>query len=307
MTYTIMKCTKKTEQHFLPSARCRSPRTRWVDQDYQIELRTLTPEEFPVAMIVTSGIAHHREDVRVYEGVLYRKNERYEKPEDTMRCLGDDWGKRENPEYVPDRSVVLETLTQVVESSIADIEREFVVYDGSVWHPSTEPRYTIQESGGYTWLTVDWDSYRSRYPDTFNAMQRDEAIARCRNMARDFGRPRPVEEIADTSDNIEVLLPETIQFDPVMDTEHPLQNMCMEAIRMYDAIHAYEDALVDIHDADTILADLYPDAEGETGMAVPWAAAAEAGRKAGGAAAVCDEGEGVQEAAVEGLENMLEM
>ncbi len=272
MEFTEVKITKITEQEFLPKPSCRKPRTRHVEHEYTARICTVHEDEFPVAMLVNDWQLVN-EEIRVYDGTLYRKSMSSPNVKELSRILSDGGFRTgNNPEYVEGTSVILSTHTQVIEDEIEQGVSGYLICadTGTVWLPTGEPRYVLVTGGfgnnhGFTSLTIDYSCYRGDYPRVFNALQRDEAIAYAKKVALNRGDTKCVEYMGEDV-NIEVLIPDAVKFDRIMDSPEPLRNMCQEGLRMYDAIASEKTSFNGILDADTILADILPDVSGETGV-----------------------------------------
>lgn len=188
--------------------RCRKPRRQEMTGDISITIPEMTPENFPVAFIVTSKVIEDTTEenrVDLSNGKLYVKADRW--------SVAELQGFRLITRY--DYMAQDDAKRRIRE----DYDR-FHIFNGEVWEETTEPVYTINTFGfggnhGGTAVMLDhFSNYRQGAYSlaVYRADEFDEVIQRGLMVAEERGDTESFESIKNTKDfyYIEVLMPEAI-------------------------------------------------------------------------------------------------
>ena len=219
------------QEEYLPTKRHRIPRIREVEETVSLEIRELTREDAPVAMVVTDYKSYIDENGKDEFGL--RDSE--------YRAIGDQlFSEKRDMSGALDRGAYsMDELLRAVEragdcyyswdgKSRDDVFRnlkEFtdshILVDGVVFEKSGEPRYEIATFGlghnhGGTAMFIH-NAYnpnmsKDRY---FSALQREEAIAYADKIAAARGDTKNVGKFGDI--NIKVYMPEMVRCNPQME------------------------------------------------------------------------------------------
>ena len=225
-----MKLTIKfkfTEEYVPP--RCRKPRYRDMESSTTVNLREITADEAPVALIVTDYETRYGEcgvyttEYRWYKNKLYtlcrnRYGVNMLAPYEISDVIEDleGVGRQDkticNPLYFHYHEE--QSKVKMLRGSV----KRFLMIAGEIWSESSEPRYVIHTFGlghnhGGSSLSIhngcNNNIGKDRY---FNALQREEAIRRFEQIA--FGRGDTESVHDEYVDNIQVLIPEAVKCNP---------------------------------------------------------------------------------------------
>lgn len=237
-------------QKFLPTKRHKKVREREVKDTFSVNITELEIDNFPVAFIIhdmksvyenaksyndfdnTEGdFRMFSEEIRTYRKRLYKpirvtsgaaistlfENEKYviEKLEFWGR---ESFYKREEEEH-SENSIIVKDNKEEIKEKILKEAKDYIYCDGKFWYVCNEPRYVIITFGsghnhGGTGFFIE-DCYNSNIPskNSFNALQRDEAIAYGKSIALRRGDTESIDKIG-RYDNIEVVMPEMVKVNP---------------------------------------------------------------------------------------------
>ena len=236
-------------QTFLPTRRHRRTKIRRVADTMPVNIAELSQEDFPVAFIVhdmksvQDGMASYKdydsgecdfrmftEEIRTYKGKLFApirvthgaaissvfENENHiiynlERLNIESWFIGDEKTFTEN-------SVIIEDDKEEIQKIIRRAAREYEFYDGKFWKVCGEPIYEVETFGlganhGSTGLFIRYGgSSDSLIMKCFNALQREDAIAYGKFVAKNRGDTESIDRIG-PYDIIEVVMPEMVKFN----------------------------------------------------------------------------------------------
>lgn len=210
MEFKRFEVERTLKQTFLPSARCRKERTRYIPYTAVFDVPVLDDDEFPIAFIVHENWDYKEAEtqvIRAFNGRLYsyepcKSLEGLERDlKDSRRCVSDN-GYRGD-----DVSIVLAEADDSYQFPDPD---RFVIRGsaGEVWQQTTEPLYEVCH--GYNspvYLCVKGYCDRSRVAtdlDIFPANAKAEAI--------EYAVKHGMSPDKKLWGDIEVLMPEMISF-----------------------------------------------------------------------------------------------
>ena len=221
-----MKVTAKYSfmEEFLPP-RCRKPRKREVEKSMNVNIKELTSEQAPIAMITTTWesrrVEGQADTVFGLTPTIYRCfNKRLYTP--CISRSGDDIGTqytisdviwRINETGHPYNATEQERVKKIRSNA-----KRYVIIDGLLYEESGEPRYKILTFGlghnhGGTGFFIETGYNRNIGKENyFNAFQREEAIEYFKKVALGRGDTDSVKEEKEI--NIEVLIPESVKCNP---------------------------------------------------------------------------------------------
>lgn len=211
MEFKRFEVERTLKQTFLPSARCRKERTRYIPYTAVFDVPVLDDDEFPIAFIVHENWSYKEPEtqvIRAFNGRLYSYDSMLADARlewhFSDRCYRDG----ENGYRGDDVSIILaETDARSGWFPHAD---QFVIMgsSGEVWKITTEPLYKVSWGYGspvYLWLDRYWDNERiTTNTDIFPANEKAAAIEH----AIKHGMSPDTEPCVD----IEVLIPEMISY-----------------------------------------------------------------------------------------------
>lgn len=233
-------------QRYLPTKRHRKLRERYVKNNFDVEIKEVTKDEFPVAFIIHDykkvyenakcykefeGHGDFRifsEEIRTYHGNLYLPV-RVTHGNAISLCFETlNYIKEYIEDYEPyqkggkdfaENSIIKEDNIEECKERILRKSKDCIIYDGKVWKVCTEPMYVINTYGlgynhGGTNLSITYN-YNSNISENnyFNALEREKAIAYGKKVAVNRGDTKSIDRIG-KFDNIEVLMPEMVKRNP---------------------------------------------------------------------------------------------
>lgn len=239
-------------ERYLPTKRHRVLRTRYVENNIDVEIKELLPHEFPIAFIVHdyqsvyknaknyqdfTGHGEFRmfsEEIRTYNRKLYKpvrvthgaaislifESLDFIKDEISLPKPYDLFG-----EDFTNESIIKEDNTPVCKEEILENAKKYVIFDGKVWKTCGEPMYTITTFGlghnhGGTGFFIQYNySPNIRNDNYFNALEREDAISYGKRIALERGDTKSIEGMGN-DDIIEVLLPEMVTRNPKKEYGH---------------------------------------------------------------------------------------
>jgi hypothetical protein len=217
-----MKLTVKYEyqEEYIPP-RCRNPRCRQIEKTMSVNIREITSEEAPVAMIVTDYETRDGQfgvcDIpyRWYKNKLF-KVYRHQGGSSTGNLYTLDdvaYNINQNGYGYP-----YDADEKRRKSDIRKTAKRYLIIDGEIYREAGEPRYCIYTFGlghnhGGSSFSID-EHYNSNISKEryFNALQREEAIIFFNETASGRGDTNSVNE--NPVDNIKILIPEAVKCNP---------------------------------------------------------------------------------------------
>lgn len=225
-------------QRFIPTKRHRKIRTRTVSASVELEIAEVSEANFPVALIthdrelrfsesegssMVSVACPYRYFNKSFWCHLLRIKHLAQKTgyfnlEDLKNYLTPSagWsGSDESVEFEEGKSIAVSDNKQAKLNDLKNQAAKFIVFNGEVWEKRPEPLYSFTTFGiGYNDGTLfQITSFTPGYEPAFyfNALQRDEAIQKAKEVATRRHDTRDAATIGDDC-NIEVLMPETIKW-----------------------------------------------------------------------------------------------
>lgn len=233
-------------QKYLPTKRHRKLRERYVKNNFDVEIKEVTKEEFPVAFIIHDYKAIYK-DTKYYEG--FEKNSDFRMFSEEIRTydrslylpvrithgaaislcfeplnyikeyLEDFEPYWKGGEDFTEDSIIKEDYINDCKEHILRKSKDCIIYDGKVWKVCTEPMYVINTFGlghnhggtGFS-ITYNYNCNISKN-NYFNALEREEAITYGKEVAANRGDTKSIDKIG-KFDNIEVLMPEMVKRNP---------------------------------------------------------------------------------------------
>lgn len=229
------------EEKYLPTKRHKNLRRRYVKSSADVEVKELTENEFPVAFVVHTLDYVYTEDevcselqvvsseIRTFAGNLYKailfsevssRKAGWMPPAFFSKFL---WGHVPTFKFGEDfteNSLIVSSDRDEELAALQGMADQYLLYDDKIWKQCREPIYVVQTFGlgcnhGSTALFV-----RNAHNDDetsgecyFNALQRDQAIAYGKQLAKERGDTNSIERIR-CGDSIDVLMPEMVKCDP---------------------------------------------------------------------------------------------
>ena len=222
----------KFQEEYLPTKRHRIPRIREVTENVTVELREISRKYAPLAMIVSDYKSFVDESGKdqfdlVDTPILAVGEQLYKQKRDMSGAL--DRGPYTLDAFLKDhigrfdrfaRSSREEAL-----SSLHDLVDSHILIDGELYEESGEPCYVVNTFGlgnnhGGTAMFIEY-RYTPNINSTnyFTALQRDEAIAYCNEVAARRGDTKSI-GVSDVL-NIQVMMPEMVRRIPHVEHVKP--------------------------------------------------------------------------------------
>ena len=217
-----MKLIAKYEfrEEYIPP-RCRKPRYRDIEKTMSVNIREITSEDAPVAMIVTDYATRNGEwavydtPYRWYKKKLYKvyRHESGSESGEPYRIEDILWTINQNGRGYP-----YDANEKTRISDIRKAAKRFLIIDGDIYQISGEPRYyTItfglgHNHGGSSFSISEYYNGNIGKQNYFNALQQKEAIEHFEKIALGRGDTKSVYE--EYVDNIKVLIPEAVRCNP---------------------------------------------------------------------------------------------
>lgn len=236
-------------EKYLPTRRHRKLRERYVKNSFDIEIKEVTENEFPVAFIVHdyqsvyenaksyddfNGNGEYKmfsEEIRTNNGKLYMPVRITHGAAISLCFEPLEYIKKQIEDYAPywkggedftEESIVKEDNIAECKKIILDRAEDYIVYNGKVWKTCGEPMYNITTFGlghnhGGTgfFITYNYNPNISN-KNYFNALEREKAIAYGKEVAANRGDTKSIEGMGE-HDIIEVLIPELVHRNPRKD------------------------------------------------------------------------------------------
>ena len=215
---------------FLPTPRCHKLRFREVRAIYEAEIKEVDKNDLKLAIryedFVTALAPPSRVWINLYwYGERLWKVSRYRdhhanKKWEELTPVDEEWLGYLMAPYREYLGVNIDK--QECDSAIEKNARDWLLCDGILYEPAKEPLYYIctfglgHNHGGIgTSLSVSNRGYNPNLPSEwyFNAFQREEAIAKAKEIALRRGDTDSIRYI-ENAERIEVLMPECIKLDP---------------------------------------------------------------------------------------------
>lgn len=234
---------------YLPTKRHRNLRSRYLKSNVDVDVKELTPEEFPVAFIIhdyksvseTAKTYYDFEDyteyrmfseeIRTYNDKLYSPVRVTHGTAISLVFESLDYIKKSIEEYEPcwkygeeftEKSIVKQNNIEECKENIFVKASKYIVCDGVIWEECGEPRYEIvtfglgHNHGGTGFFITEYYNPNIGWKNYFNALDREKAIAYGKQVATRRGDTKSVDSIG-KYDFIEVLMPEMVKCDPQKD------------------------------------------------------------------------------------------
>lgn len=217
-----IKCEVKYLEEYIPP-RCRKPRYREAVKEITYTIPECMYEDAPIAFRVEGcgplpgqpeSTMEHWDEYRWYKNKLYTRVKASEKT-----CGDKGW-------WTIDKLISLHSthrhwnysanFNEVRKDARYDLSKYLIINGDEVWKKVGEPRYVIMTFGlGGNHASTDLMTSVSYNPNIasssyFNALQRDEAIARAKEVALGRGDTDSVDSIGEFW-RIEVLIPEAVR------------------------------------------------------------------------------------------------
>lgn len=233
-------------QKYLPTKRYRKLRERYVKNKFDVEIKEVTKEEFPVAFIIhdykriyknaksykefngDSDFKMFSEEIRTYEGKLFLPvrvthgsaiSLCFETLNYIREYIEDYEPYQKGGKDFTEDSIIKEDNIEECKERILRKSKDCIIYEGKVWKVCTEPMYVINTFGlghnhGGTDFSITY-GYNSNISKNnyFNALEREEAITYGKKVATNRGDTESINRIG-KFDNIEVLMPEMVKRNP---------------------------------------------------------------------------------------------
>ena len=219
-------------QKYLPTKRCTKARERCVQDTFEIDIKEVTAEEFPIAFIVHKqenvyeGAKKYddfmrdgeyklfSEEIRTYNGEFYKPVR--------IRCGSAISTEFEPLDYIPRRmknfetiiheedkfseqSVIVNDDAESVKEYIINRSKSFVIFNNVVWEICGEPMYEVVISNCCAIFSICYYKRESFGRNLFSALERKEAIAYKEKIDNEHGKNEDT-----VKKNIEVLMPELV-------------------------------------------------------------------------------------------------
>lgn len=217
----------KYQDSYLPTPKSRKFRYREAEGTYSAVIREVTRDEFPIALRFEDFVMRKKPsgrcwiDLHWYDGQLWKLS-RYcdlhaNKTWDELTPLDALGWYLEPRAYQVSAAPSKEKCIECIDNNA----RNWLLCEGKLYVPSGEPMYGIctfglghNHAGIGTSLDVEC-YYNGNLPSSwyFNALQREEAIAKAKEIAYKRGDTNSISFIED-AERIEVLMPECVQADP---------------------------------------------------------------------------------------------
>lgn len=199
---------------YTQTKRCRIQKSFTEAGEMEVLLPNLSDEEFPVALEV--GVQDEKtEEVRAYDGLLYRKTGGNWSP--NVKLYGDREISR--GDFIDGVSVMCYDTRESAESEVRRRYESVVVYHGELWRHTdyVVPYYTVCTFGlgwnhGGTALMVDWTSQEKEFRgenNGFAADDRKNAIRKAVDVAKKRGDTESIDKMC-LGDIIRVTMPELL-------------------------------------------------------------------------------------------------
>lgn len=237
------------KESYLPTKRHRNLRARYVKDSLTVDVRELSKEMFPVALIVhdfksvkenaksyfdfdNTDFRMFDEEIRTFEGNLYKPvrithgvaiSTLFENPEKYIKdMISRDYYRYESEiggQDFTDASIVKSSDKEDCQSNIKRQLEYYVLCDGILYEICGEPMYVINTFGlghnhGGTGFFIEYFYNENICRDNyFNALQREQAITYGKQTAINRGDTLSVDGMGE-HDIIEVLMPELIKRNP---------------------------------------------------------------------------------------------
>lgn len=193
-----MKVKVKYKQTYLPTKRHRKTHTTLLETEVNVKVKEVT--DFPVALIVES---FQKEPLEYrWSNGLYLKNNAVFTPFSSDDCYYYD-------KDFTEESVKVSDNLDFVKSELKKVAKDTVIYNGDFWKKAEEPTYAIRTFGlgwgdGTAVIINDYGG------GEFNALQKDECMAKAREIAISRHDDEPC-----VLDSIVVKLPSAVRRNPV--------------------------------------------------------------------------------------------
>lgn len=215
----------KYSEPYLPTKRHRKPRYRDAVKNISLSVRVLTPDEAPVAFLLSdySHTDDNKTVVRYHKGQFFTKMNQW----DIRYCEN-----KKNAVAIPvGREYCEELIRRCLYYRIPDEDelprvhlrlraeaKRFILIDDELWQETGEPRYVVNTFGlghnhGGTGLFVV-NYYNNNIPNRnyFSALDGDKAVQYANTVA---ARRDDTDDVGRFSKMIEVLMPETVRIKPM--------------------------------------------------------------------------------------------